>query len=244
MVREDPEELRRRLYAPGASGDDIDRYRAAGTASKAAAPKAPAATPEVAAPSGEAPANRHGRLRAVVVAVVVVLVIAGGITAARFAADGRPSGPPPMAVAMSDEDRRSVQDSLARGNYAGIAAFLVTHRAIKHLEHANRIDTIERMGVGDGTVLLSPVPAEAVQGRATVLLVLGGSGQAGWTTMRRRIDPSGEQLYVRQVQRSGFQEGGLITTHTYRYASGNRPVELRVSAPAGVHWGAAVVFSD
>jgi hypothetical protein len=248
MVREDAEELRRRLYAPGASGDDLDRYRRSETKPARAAAAAPAlpAPPTSADPVDSAPPvrTRRGPLRAVVVAAVVVLVIAGGITAARLAADGRPSGPPPTPIAMSAEDRRSVQENLALGNYAGIAAFLVTHRAIRSLQTAKRIDTVERMGTGDDTVLLSDVPAVAARGRATVLLVLGGSGQAGWTTLRRRVDPSGEQQYVRQVERSGFQEGGVITTHTFRYGSGNRPVELHVSAPAGVHWGAAVVFSD
>jgi hypothetical protein len=251
VVREDAEELRRRLYAPGASDADRARFEATERSARSAPPARPTpAEPDAIAPPpadgvpAAAPRSRRRRIgMPIAVAAVIAAVLVGGITAARLAADGRPSGPPPTPVAMTDEDRRSVQESLTRGNYAGIAAFLVTHRALK-LGSPSRIETLERMGTGDKVLTLSPVPAETVQGRATVLLVLAGSGQADWTTLRREVDPSGEQVYVRQVQRSGFQEGGQITTHTYRYARGDRPVELQVSVPNGVRWGAAVLFTD
>jgi len=246
MVREDPEELRRRLYAPGASDADRDRYEAAGAVAKAApaepvqvAPASAVAAP----PPPDAPVRRRRRGTLIAGAAVVVALLVGGITAARLAADGRPSGPAPTPVAMSDEDRRSVEENLTLGNYAGIAAFLVTHRVLS-LGNPSRVETVEKMGVGNGTVRLSPVPPETVRGRATILFVTAGSAQAGWTTLRREVDPSGEQQFVQQVQRSGFQQGGQITTHTYRYSSGDRPVELRITVPDGVHWGAAVVFTD
>lgn len=246
MVREDPEELRRRLYAPGASDADRARYEAVGPAPKAV-PAEPepveVATPPTAPPPPPAPVRRRRLGTALAGAALVVTLLVGGVTAARLAADGRPSGPPPTPVPMSDEDRRSVQENLTLGNYAGIAAFLVTHRVLQ-LGNPTRVETVEKMGVGTGTLRLAPVPAETVRGRATVLVVTAGSAQVDWTTLRREVDPSGEQQYVRQVERTGFQAGGQITTHTYRYASGDRPVELRVSVPDGVRWGAAVVFTD
>jgi hypothetical protein len=246
MVREDPEELRRRLYAPGASDADRDRYEAVGAVAKAAPVEPVQAEPVQPVPAPPPPAApvRRRRVGALIAgAAVVVALLVGGITAARLAADGRPSGPPPTPVAMSDEDRRSVQENLTLGNFAGIAAFLVTHRVLS-LGNPSRVETVEKMGVGNGVVRLSPVPPETVHGRATVLFVTAGSAQAGWTTLRREVDPAGEEQFVRQVQRSGFQQGGQITTHTYRYTSGDRPVELRVSVPDGVRWGAAVVFTD
>jgi hypothetical protein len=248
MVREDAEELRRRLYAPGASDADRDRYEAVGAATKAA-PAEPVpvrvapAEAEAAPPPPAAPVRRRRVGPLIAGAAVVVALLVGGVTAARLAADGRPSGPAPTPVAMSDEDRRSVQENLTLGNYAGIAAFLVTHRVLA-LGNPSRVETVEKMGVGNGTVRLSPVPPQTVRGRATVLFVTAGSAQAGWTTLRREVDPSGEQQFVRQVERSGFQQGGQITTHTYRYKSGDRPVELRITVPDGVRWGAAVVFTD
>lgn len=251
MVREDAEELRRRLYAPGASDADRDRYEAVGAAAKAApvepAPVEPAQVapvePAAAPPPPAAPVRRRRVGALIAGAAVIVALLVGGITAARVAVDGRPSGPAPTPVAMSDEDRRSVQENLTLGNYAGIAAFLVTHRVLA-LGNPTRVETVEKMGVGNGTVRLSPVPAETVRGRATVLFVTAGSAQAGWTTLRREVDPSGEEQFLTQVQRSGFQQGGQITTHSFRYTSGDRPVELRVTVPDGVRWGAAVVFTD
>jgi hypothetical protein len=253
MVREDAEALRRRLYAPGASDADRARYAALGAGDDAApapvehAPVEVSAAPVDAAPGTPPPASapaRRRRARTLIIgAAVVVALIVGGITAARLAADGRPSGPPPTPIAMTDEDRQSLRDNLTVGGYAGIAAYLLTHRVLP-LTGATRIDPVEGKGVGKGVVSLSPVSPETVRGRATVLFVTAGAAEVTWTTLRRKVDASGEQLYVSQVQRSGFQQGGQLTTHMYRYASGDRPVELRVDVPDGVRWGAAVVFSD
>jgi hypothetical protein len=174
---------------------------------------------------------------------VAALVVAA-VGVARSAAEAGPTGPAPTPLAVSADDRQSLENSLANGNAAGIAAYLLTTPTLPRFADATRFETIEGKGVGDGVVTLAPVSAAAVEGRATVLLVLEVPAEAGWTTRRRRVDPSGEQQYVRQVHRASRQEAGVITVHTYRYASGDRPVELRVDAPDGVRWGAAVVFSD
>lgn len=240
-MREDAEALRRRLYSRGASEADLERYRQAGGTAE---PGGGRVEPTSAAPRApRVPARRRG-LRAAVVAVVAVAVLGGGIAVSRLTAGSRPAAPTPTPIAMSERDRSGLRQNLALGDYAGIAAFLVTHRAPESLQTATRADTVERTGVGDGTVSLSPVSAQAVSGRVTVLVVLAESANADWTTLRRSMDPSGEQRYVRQVQRAGPQEAGVLTTHTYRYSSGDRPIELRVSAPDGVRWGAAAVFTD
>lgn len=246
MEREDAEALRRRLYAPGASDEDLDRFRSSGGVEPAvrtgrSAPPPPEPTAAAAPVAVRAPARRR---RTVLVVAAVVVLIAGGLGAVRLLADPGPTAPAPTPVAMAAQDRRDVEDYLAAGDYAGISAFLVTHRALPQLQDATRNDIVERMGTGDAVVTLSPVPPQAVSGRATVLLVIGGGGRAGWTTLRREVDSTGEQRYVPQVRREGFQQSGLITTHTYRYTAGNRPVELRVAVPPGVRWGAAVVFTD
>ena len=59
-----------------------------------------------------------------------------------------------------------------------------------------------------------------------------------------RVDPAGEQQYVRQTLRGGEQAAGVLTTTTYRYASGDRPVRMSVDVDQGVRWGVAVVFTD
>jgi hypothetical protein len=232
VVREDAEALRRRLYAPGAAGDDVERYRAAGGGAEAAPPR-----------QADRPPPR-GRIRFLVAAAILAALVVSGLGIARLTAPTAPVAAAPTPLAVTPDDRRSFEDELASGNAAGIAAYLLTTRPMPRFRGTTRIATIEGSGIGKGTVTLSPVDAEAVSGRATVLLVLEEPAEAGWTTYRRRVDPSGEQDYVRQTRRAGMQQAGVLTAHTYRYGSGDRPVELRVDAPDGVRWGAAVVFTD
>lgn len=233
MEREDAEDLRRRLYAPGASPADVDRYRVVEP------PAHEAPVPE-ALPAG--PARRRYLLTAAV--VVVAAVVATGVTVARLSAATESPLLAPTPIAMSAEDRADSEQFLADGDGGGIAAFLLTHRVTPQLASATRFTTLEDAGTGDGTFEVTGVPAVAFQGRATVLLVLEHDGDARWTTFRRQVDPSGEQRLVRQRARGGHQDAGVITTDTFRYGSGDRPIEVRVQAPAGDRWGIAVVLTD
>lgn len=229
-MREDAEALRRRLYAPGAEGDDVDRYRAAGGGAEAAAPRRRTV--------------RRPRASAVLVTAVILVLIVVGIGVARIAARPTPTGPAPTPLAVDAADRRGFEQNLEQGRAAGIAAYLITTRTLARFSGATRFDTIEDKGVGDGVITLPPIDAAAVEGRATVFLVVDVPGQVGWSTLRRTFDQAGAQQLVPQVHREGQQQPGIVTVHTYRYSSGNRPVELEVVAPDGVRWGAAVVFSD
>lgn len=230
-MREDAEALRRRLYAPGAEGDDVERYRAAGGGAEAAPKRRTVRRPRAGV----------GLVTAIVLVLILVVV---GIGVARFATHPVPTGPAPTPLAVDAADRQSFEQNLEQGRAAGIAAYLITTRTLPRFSGATRFETLEDKGVGDGVVTLAPVDAAAVQGRATVFLVVDVPGQVGWSTLRRRGDPAGEEQLVRQVHREGQQQPGIVTVHTYRYSSGNRPVELQVDAPDGVRWGAAVVFSD
>ena len=234
MERDDAEELRRRLYAPGASADDVERFRSADPALTAVVDQAP--PPE--------PPSRRPRLIALVAVVLLGLLVVAGISLARITTATQDAIPAPTRVAMTADDVQEIEGNLADGNGAGIAAFLVTHRAPPALLSATRADTIESAGTGDGVAQISPVTAETFQGRATVLLVLARTGDAGWTVFRRQVDSAGDQQILRQRQRAGLQVAGVLTTDTFRYASGDRPVEIHVQAPAGVRWGVAVVLSD
>lgn len=231
VVREDAEELRRRLYAPGASADDVDRFREV----------APAAVAVLDDPLPRPPRRRLVPLLAVL--GLAVLVVAG-IAVARITTTSEAAVPAPTPVRMSADDRQEIEDNLAAGNGAGIAAFLVTHRSPPALLDVHRAFTFEASGTGDGVAVVSPVGAQTVEGRATVLLALARSGEGGWTVFRRQVGPGGEEQLIRQRQRAGEQEAGALTTDTFRYASGDRPVEIHVTAPAGVRWGVAVVLSD
>jgi hypothetical protein len=238
VVRDDAEDLRRRLYAPGASADDVARFREAGPA--------PGAAAVLEDPPPPAPSRRGRLVRLLVLAGLGVLgvLVVTGIALARSTTAAQEAVPAPTPVPRTADDRLEIQDDLAVGNGAGIAAFLVTHRPPPALVHVRRAFTVERAGTGDGVAEIFPVTAATFEGHATVLMVLARSGDAGWTLLRRQVDSSGEQRLVQQRQRRGVQEAGVLTTDTFRYASGDRPVEVHVKAPAGVRWGLAVVFSD
>ena len=233
MERDDTEDLRRRLYAPGASAADVERFHGA-----EAAPRD--VVVEVAPP----PPARPRRLLPLLAVGVLGLMVVVGLAVARATTASQAAIQAPTPVRMTADDRQEIEHNLADGNGAGIAAFLLTHRAPRGLVDVRRAFTVERTGTGDGVAEIAPVTAETFQGHATVLLALERSGEAGWTLYRRQVDPTGEQQLVAQRQRRGAQDAGALTTDTFRYASGDRPVQVHVEAPAGVRWGIAIVFSD
>ena len=238
VERDDAEDLRRRLYAPGASADDVDRFREA--------EPAPRPVAVVAEPLLPPPPPRSRRRPVLLLGAVVVLaaLVVVGITVGRVTTAAQDSVAAATPVRMSADDFQEIETNLSDGNGAGIAAFLVTHSAPPALVRVERADTFETHGTGDTVAQITPVMAETFQGHATVLIALERTGEAGWTLYRRRIDPTGEQQLVVQQQRRGVQEAGALTTDTFRYASGDRPVQVRVEAPAGVRWGLAVVLTN
>ncbi|GAA2753637.1 hypothetical protein [Amnibacterium kyonggiense] len=239
MTGEDAESLRRRLYAPGASDADVERFRGAEPVAVVEADR-PAAEPESALPTGRS----RTRLAAVLVLALVLLVAVLAVAVGRLATDaGRPETPP-TALRMTAEDRQDIATAFADGTNAGIAAFLVTHRAPPALRTATRFFTEEHAGTGPATVDLEPAPASAFQGRATVLLVLQQPGRVSWSAFRRQVDATGEQRLVLQRQRGGELDGEQLTADTFPYRSGDRPVQVRIDAPPGARWGFAVVYSD
>jgi hypothetical protein len=236
VVRDDAEVLRRRLYAPGASATDVARYRDLG-----AVPTGPHPADPVRAP--------RRRSHALLVPLVVLALIAGGVGVARVAAHDT-AAPfvavvlPPTRIPLPSADRESVRDALASGDDVAVAAFLGAHRAPPALATATRSQLVEQSGTGSATVDLDAGSAATFQGRATVLLVLDRSAEVGWTTFRRAVDDAGLRTLERQQRRRGTQEAGGLTADTYRYSSGDRPVEIRVDAPSGVRWAVEVVFTD
>lgn len=230
VTRADAEGLRRRLYAPGASTADVDRYR------------------EVAPQPAAREAPRRRRLARVVPGVLMVLVVSGILLAGAAARSVTPAVVPvvaaPTVLQVSDADRRAIREALAARDDIAVAGFLLARRAPPALRTATRSLIVEQTGTGPATVGVDPESAAAFRGRATVLLVLGRAGEAGWTTFWRRVDASGIRTLERQQQRAGRQEAGDLTTATYRYGSGEQPVKVRVRAPAGVRWAVEVVFTD
>jgi hypothetical protein len=238
------EELRRRLYGGDATDEDRARYRAVLEATK------PRELPETAAlpapamlPARAAAAVRPRRLLLPISAGIAAVAVAAGIGLAVLTrAPAVPPGRPPSAVAVDGETRSEFVQNLAGGGAAGIAAYLVTHRSPAALRGATRFYTIERNGVGPEAVVLSPVPPETSEGRATVFLVVEWPGTAGWSAYGWRSTDGGP--LQPEARRAGHQEGGVPTSATFAYRPGRPPVQLNIDVPAGVRWGAAVVFSD
>jgi hypothetical protein len=242
----DLDELRRRIYREDATDEDRARYRALTQRMPQASPLRGPGADRAAHPE---PANDHAVLRRgprrVLLAGAFALVALAGIGLGILPRGApEPPSPSPQAVTFDGPTRSEFVQNLAGGGAAGIAAYLVTHRPPAPLLTANRYFTIEREGTGPRTISLNSTPPETLAGRATVFLVLEVEGHAGWSASRIREqtdDPSPLQVIAR---RSGDQQSGVMTSATFRYPAGGRPVRLDIDAPAGVRWGAAVVFTD
>ncbi len=232
--RQDREALRRRLYRPDASPDDLQRFASAAprTARRAGA----SATPT---PRRRRPRPSRRAVGAAGVAAVL-LVVAGALL---LRPTGAPPAPAPTGVALSAEDRSELLQNLARGGDAGIAAYLVTHPSPPGLVATDGTITDELHGSGPGTLPLdvSQVPAGA--GRATVLVVVAQPVHVAWQALRLGTDGSPVVVLRPVAERQGDQAAGALTTATFAHSDGGRPVRLRVDVPDGVRWGAAVVFT-
>ncbi|HEY8318263.1 MAG TPA: hypothetical protein VIG76_05485 [Amnibacterium sp.] len=240
------EELRRRLYDADATEQDHARYRAALEAEGQPQP-APASAdePADAREPDPAPDRPHRRRTLTILAAVVgAVAILGALVALQPRGQASPVDPPPSpsTIAVDDAARTEFLQNLGSGGSAGIAAFLVTHRAAPQLGRVSRLFLVERHGRGPGSVTLEGVPKAADQGRATVFLVTQFAGPAGWSAYRAGL--GSESQGVLDASRAGAQEGGVPTMATFRYPNGDRPVKLTVDVPDGVRWGIAVAFSD
>ena len=245
------EALRQRLYVPGATQQDRDAFAAA-EAEQAAARAAAASRSAVDEPAaGPPPMRDPGRPAR---AVPRRLLVAGaGVGVAALAAASasallaRPQGPTPRApitLALTEEDRVELLQNLARGGAAGIGAYLVTHRSPPGLGDATSYTTAELHGRGPAVVAIDPDGFVPDAGRATVLVVADRSGAVSWTASRLGTAGSPAVRLIRITSRGGDQVAGALTTATFSYTAGRRPVRLAVTVPDDVRWGAAVVLSD
>ena len=198
------EALRRRLYSPGATQEDRARYRAAVDAARAtsAEPRPPVPW-NTEAPVAAVPARPPGRHRRLAVAVGSVAAVGVAIAvvaphrpastpsteashAAIRAAAVHSAGPlPPSPVSIDDATRAAFLRGLERGGSPGIVRFLVTHRVAADLA-TTPLHLIERHGSGPQALALDAPAAPLAPGHATVFLVTGLAGWAGWPERLRR----------------------------------------------------------
>lgn len=245
---ESPDGLRRRLYAPGATEEDVEAYRTvAGHQPEPASPQplpAPTSTP--------ARRRRTGLLAAGGVLLVVVVATAGIAVAG-----GRVAGPVPTGTAravavpvqttlpIAVSARLEFVRNLEAGRLAGLLPFFLNTPAARPtaIRTVGRAASDEFRGVGAGTIALEPSALAARRGRMTVLLVVDTVDGFEWraTRLAQTNDRSGPEVPV--ARRAGVLQPGEVGTTTITYRGG-APTSLQVLVGPGVRWGAVVVFTD
>lgn len=240
------DDLRRRLYQPGAAAEDVALYETARGG--------PREAPSI--PAGSAPAK--GRRVAVVVGAAVVGGAVVGALVAAFVSAGvgarpvsRPSASasPSASVASIVEDdvpapfpaRAAFVRALGSGGRAGVLAYLSAHPDLlpPQLRTVQRAASSEYAGRGATTLTLSPSALAQRGGRMTVIIVLARTGRSRWEATRTGGDPS-RQVVAAQA---GESQAGAPVASTVVYGRG-APSRLTVDVDDGARWGAVVVFTD
>lgn len=243
--------LRRRLYAPGVTDDDVAAYRSAET---------DAASHEPTAPPARVVAHRR---RAVIVAGGVLLVFAAvaalliahplaAITASRTASRATStSSPSPSAgiaqaaVPASASTRSTFVHLLREGEGPGLLQYLYENPTFLpgNLRTTSRADSTEFSGIGTSTIALDPSASAQHGGRVTVILVTDRAAAFSWSAERiaQRNDRSGPVVTL--ASHPGTTRPGEPVSSTFVY-DGDAPARLALDLGGAVHWGAVVVFTD
>jgi hypothetical protein len=240
----DLDDLRRRLYVPGASPEDVGRYEAAAGR--------PEGDLEPTLPAGRR--SRSRRIAAVVGTLVAGVALAVGVAAVVGAVAGGPrpapsASPSPavlvMQLAAPAPARAAFDAALGSGRQAGLLQYLYRHpdRLPPAILTVGRADSTEYSGEGPTTVSLSPSALAERGGRVTVILVLGRTGRYQWRSIRVAAtnDVVGPGAAV--TSDGGELQAGAPVAGTFSYGRG-APSRLRVVVADRTRWGAVVVFTD
>ena len=251
MPSDDLDALRRRLYAPDVTPEEIERYRALvaertvdGPATDDRAPDAPASGPP------------HGRRRIVLAALSTLAVV--GLAAVGVGEASRPHpAPVPTAtsaprgpssfdgssVAVPAPVRAMFVKELRAGRSAGVLRYLYEHPDAlpAQLRTPGRADSYERFGVSTAYVFLFPSPAAQRGGRLTVAVTLATAVPVQLRALRA---DSGMQSFIERLD-DGAVRGvpGLPMVRTVVY-DGEAPTVLELIVPRGVRWDVVAVFTD
>jgi hypothetical protein len=233
------EDLRRRLYRPGADDGDVAAYLEA--------------THEDGPPAPEPVRQRRPRSRR----RRPVLVAAGGLVAllallgvVRTLGEGQEAGPAaavlgtptpsvaPLPTAFVEPDTRIVfLRNLLSGRDAGLLAWVDDHGWAPEVPRDRFVET---HGTGDGVVSL-PVGSAAGDGRLVVLLVLAEDGVASWSSARLVLHDDRTVRLAAVSTRTGSLQAGVPTYGRVDFGWRDRPMRVIVEAPAGATWGLAAV---
>lgn len=248
-------ELRRRLYAPGATDADRAAFRAA-ELSRSEAPADPPAPVQEPLPAPPPPAARPtpSRFRVAAIGGAALLVVAGVVGVAV----GHPFATPPVTASPTPSPRLSVIGSIAipaavrsgfvrelrAGRDPGLLAYLDGHpeTLLEGMRAEGRTDTTGFSGVGPTTLNLAPTLSTAA-GHITLVLVTERAVHFEWTptTVADANDRSGPERPVANLD--GAAEAGQPVSGTVAY-SGGVPSRLTLIVPAAIHWGIVVVYTD
>lgn len=240
---DDLDALRRRLYSPNVTPEDVARYEAAAGVVEE--------DPSSTAPRAPAPV-RTLRRRAFAVGGVVA-VVAGGLAVSRAATRSRlarPTPGPPSASAPSTRTtgvidariptgasvRTELVGRLRAGRTAGVLDLLEADPGLlpPQLLTVGRAASTEYSGTGPTLLRLDPSALAERGGRATVIVVLARTGGYTWAADRR------DTLVVAHAASA---EAGEPVSSTFAYGPG-APDDLMLLVPDRARWGAVVVFTD
>jgi len=227
------EALRRRVYAPGASPEDVDRYR-----DLVARSPDPVGEPESesAPESGSAPEPRRRPLLVGVAAIAVAGLVATGVAVTVRPQPTRHTAPKPTTASVEDTrlavstlQRRAFTTALRRNASADVVGFIAAHpAAVPASVRATRwSDAGEVHDTGPSALTLFPSSDQRRGGRMTVALTVDRD-----TTASVAIDDGeGEPLSsVTITARAGVPE---VRTLPY---PGAAPSWIELDLPGDVRW--------
>ncbi|MBW4040863.1 MAG: hypothetical protein HIU86_01875 [Acidobacteria bacterium] len=241
--------LRRRLFGPDASAEDVARYEeAAGGPTRVPPPSGP-----------ERPRTGAPRVAVAVAALVVVVALGVGVGVGAGAVAGRTSAAPTTSATSRAPTssvllaqlpapasaRSAFERSLAAGRGSGLLAYLSAHPDLlpPAIRTVGRADSTEYSGDGTTTLSLSPSALAERGGRVTVILVLARTGRYLWRSIRVPATADRVAAGAAVTSAGGQVQAGAPVAGTFTYGRG-APARLTVVVADGTRWGAAVVFTD
>ncbi|HEV7624413.1 MAG TPA: hypothetical protein VGO26_09765 [Amnibacterium sp.] len=250
--------LRRRLYAPDVTAEEVERYRALVGEPEPQAPAAPGEAAAAAAgprETGGAASPRRRRTLLVGLAAAAVLALAGIGVAATSRSHPRPqtTPSPSLAAGASSFDdstiavpasvRSSFVAALQAGRAAGVLHYLYEHPEAlpAQLRTVGRADSSERSGSDTAVLVLSPSPAAQKGGRLTVAVTLD---RAAGVQLRAIRADSGMRSFLERLDDGATRAiPGLPMVRTVVY-DGEAPTVLVLTVPNGVRWDVVTDFTD
>ncbi|GAA2753644.1 hypothetical protein [Amnibacterium kyonggiense] len=228
------EALRRRLYAPGATAEDLVAFRAAEATAR---------------PPALSPVRRRRPRTAAVLAAAVVAIAAplALVTLRPLAAVPVATGPTPTATAVPSPEgvvlpapqsvRAAFVRQLASRSGAGLLEYLYGHPAFlpEALRQPTRGHVTETAGDGPRTLDLSPSTGDGPAGRLTVVIVVERAARIFWTATGRTGDAA--------LHRRLDAPAGVPVSATVAYKHG-APTTLEIEVPEGSSWGALVALTN